>query len=611
MPETVSTASRLWPPADGLRLLWGIRGTVTASQVAARLARRTRYRWLYPHFGNCLYRSGTAEDHRAALAEARACADEADPPAASIAVPETAASLRSRRVGFLNLPALELNGPSAWVSAPDDDRLWLYNLHYGEWAVTLASAFRTSDDPSYRDALIELVGDWIDRNPLGSEPGWEPYPIARRLVAWSRVAVLLRADPVWQRFWSNKLASSLRSQARVLAHNLERDLANNHLIADYRALAWIGLTFAGWPEARRFQELGLGGLLAELHRQVLPDGAHDERSVSYHAIVLQDALETWCLAAMANDRRAPRIAAFLGPMTRFLAAMRAPDGSWPMVNDTVPGYPDDPDVLLAAAARLSHGDLFAPQTASGRPGGSNETAGAFPAAGYVVIAGADGDWALFDAGPMGPDRMPGHGHADALSVELRRGHAALVVDPGVYTYQAGPWRDHFRATAAHNTAVIDGQDQCVFWGAFRVAYPVRARLIEWSATHAVGEHRGYGRLSDPVMHRRRVELVGSGTWLLEDRFEGRGSHEVALVLQLARGAHLDVQGTGGRAVWADGTWLEIAAPLAPDGAVARRGDGWISPGWNLKHPAPKYVLEWRHPLPTASRLILRAGTGGS
>ena len=42
--------------------------------------------------------------------------------------------------------------------------------------------------------LIALVADWIDGNPVGSEPGWEPYPLSRRLVAWSRLPLVLGGD---------------------------------------------------------------------------------------------------------------------------------------------------------------------------------------------------------------------------------------------------------------------------------------------------------------------------------------------------------------------------------------------------------------------------------
>jgi hypothetical protein len=109
------------------------------------------------------------------------------------------------------------------------------------------------------------------------------------------------------------------------------------------------------------------------------------------------------------------------------------------------------------------------------------------------------------------------------------------------------------------------------------------------------------------VHRRRLELVAAGTWRIDDRFDGHGEHDVSLGLQMAEGANLAVDGTSGRATWPDGTWLEIDGSLAPAGARAAGHDSFVSPGWNVKIPAPKYTLAWRGTPPTECRLILRAG----
>ena len=68
---------------------------------------------------------------------------------------------------------------------------------------------------------------------------------------------------------------------------------------------------------------------------------------------------------------------------------------------------------------------------------------------YVIV--------ICDAGPIGPDYVPGHGHADLFSFELSLNGARLVVDSGVASYEAGPMRQYCRSTRAHNTLEIDGQ----------------------------------------------------------------------------------------------------------------------------------------------------------
>ena len=314
-----------------------------------------------------------------------------------------------------------------------------------------------------------------------------------------------------------------------------------------------------------------------------------------------------------------------------------------MVNDSVPGYPMDPRSVLLAGGVLFQNREFLRRGKGGDPGyaawfngslsrgslslasisddriwvnaglndlglndsGPNDTMTVFKDAGYAVLQDKNQSYLFFDAGPMGPKHIQGHGHADALSFVLYGRGRPLIVDPGVFSYHNKFWRDHFRNTMAHNTVAIDNQDQCVFWGPFRVAYPPKVRLLESSDNHVVGEHEGYTRLSKPVIHRRRIERRTTNEWEILDQFEGRGEHEFALNLQFAPGANAQVSGVNGEARWPDGTSLQVICATPPEKALACIEPGWVSPGWNLKEEAPKYVLHWRSKVPTETRVILK------
>jgi hypothetical protein len=535
---------------------------------------------------------------------------------------QVAASCRERRFSYLNLPDLNLGNPVDWTAAPEENRLWQYNLHYGEWALQLGQAATSTQDATGTSLLlIELLEDWIDNNPPGSTPGWEPYPLCRRLVLWSRLPFLLPQEPRWQRFWSRTLEPSLRLQARFLRRNLEHDVPNNHLLANFRALAWVGMFFPSWPESKQLAQFGLDGLWSQARRQVLADGVHDERSISYHTIVLQDLLETWLLARSREVSVPSDIEPLLHGMFEFLAATRTPNGTWPMLNDTVPGYPIDPEQVLAAGAALfSRPELIShtenPSRSTYRDwlvgplatthGGSSPTpldSKIFQDAGYAVLRD-EHTYLLFDAGPMGPARLPGHGHADSLSFELHTGNVGLIVDPGVFTYAAGRWRNHFRATASHNTVAVDEQDQCVFWGAFRVAFPPASELTSWSEDHVEGQHDGYCRFSDAVLHRRRISRIGPGTFEILDIFEGSGDHRFDLNLQFSPTAQATTCSLGATVHWPGETRLEIKPVEPSSSASSRIEDGWISAGWHRKERAPRYVLSWRGKAPLENRLII-------
>ncbi len=608
---------------------WDALRRTPARVLAARLRRRLRFGGLYPWAGERLFPAPRVLDSAVGQPGEHPFREAARAtPARQPALLEEADRLRSRVFAFLNLEPRPMGRPVDWERSPSGNRLWAYTLHYGEWALTLGHAALATGREEYRDALLELLADWLDHNRVGSEPGWEPYPLSRRLVAWSRLHLALERDGVWRRFWPERLEPSLRRQAAFLRVNLEHDVPNNHLIANYRALAWVGLLFGHWPEAERLRRAGLEGLWREMRRQVLPDGVHDERSISYHTLVLMDLLETWRLAMALGEPVPPDVEPALVRMFEFLAATAAPDGSWPMLNDTVPGYPIDPrDALLAGAALFGRGDWRCAAT-GGDPGyaawlgspveglvepepPSPAPLAVFADAGYAV-ARDELTTLYFDAGPMGPDRILGHGHADTLGIVLYGLGRPMLVDPGVCTYEAGSWRDHFRSTAAHNTVTVDGEDQCVFWGPFRASLPAPARLLEASAERVAGEHLGYRRLTGSVIHRREVVRHSPGVWELVDRLDGSGRHDCAVGFQLAIGAQVAVEETGATATWPDTRGsLRMRRPNGQASLPFRVSSGWSSVAWNLKHEAPRLTLAWTADCPVESRVVLEVIRGAA
>ncbi|MEM7356025.1 MAG: alginate lyase family protein, partial [Acidobacteriota bacterium] len=398
--------------------------------------------------------------------------------------------------------------------------------------------------------------------------------------------------------WRTALEPSLRRQARCLAANLEHDVPNNHLIGNYRALAWVGLLFEHWPESEGWRKVGLKGLWWEMDRQILPDGVHDERSLSYHPIVLRDLFETWQLARRRGVDTPSHLSETLGKMLCFLVATRTPNGTWPMVNDSVPTYPEDRAALIDSVTS-------ALEQPSERPNRVDDAGvSAFPEAGYAILRPTPDDYLFFDAGPMGPTQVPGHGHADALSFVLYGNGRPLIVDPGVDTYEAGQRRDELRSIAVHNTVTVDDQEPCTFWGPFRVTDLPGACLIEWSESHLLGQHQGYKRLAHGVTHHRRITWLDDGCWEIHDRFEGVGEHTFAFNLQLAPGAQVDLEGLDAVARWSDGTQLVMRPDVPLAEARTEIVEGWVAPDWNRRVAASRYLLRWNAQVPFELRTRL-------
>jgi len=369
----------------------------------------------------------------------------------------------------------------------DVTKLWLYHLHYFD-------DLNARDAPHRRAWHEAILNRWVADNPPGDGPGWEPYPVSRRIVNWVKWALAGNVLPV-------NCRESLAAQARWLMRRLEYHLLGNHLFANGKALVHVGAYFDG-PEADTWYERGRKIIEGELREQILADGGHFERSPMYHAAALEDLLD------LANVQRA---FGHLVPlhwvgaqqrMRSWLRVMCHPDGGISFFNDAAFGMAPELAELERYAGRLN---LAAPRQ-------DRNPLEVLEPSGYCRMARGPA-YVLCDCAPLGPDYLPGHGHADTLSFEMTLGRQRLIVNSGTSQYGVDDERHRQRGTAAHNTLTLDEQNSSEVWSGFRVARRARAQILaaSSSAGHTVveGRHDGYARLPGRNLHVRR--------WVLDDR----------------------------------------------------------------------------------------------
>ena len=370
--------------------------------------------------------------------------------------------------------------------------LWEYNLHYFEylWALPYAEG-------------RHVALDWIERHTLArGRVGWDPYPVSLRLMNWcgyfyGRHREATQADaPLRASLWA-----SIQLQADWLAAHLEFHLRGNHLLENAAALAACGACFAG-ERAEAWLRAGLEVLARELPEQVLADGGHFERSPMYQLRV------TYVLALLANtgsERAGAVVAEPLAKLRAALGSLCHPDGEIALLNDSAVGIANRPADLVDADSRA--GSFALPQT------------------GYYGARSAAGHYVICDAAPIGPDYLPGHAHGDLFSFELSLAGRRVIVDAGVHGYEADAMRSYCRSTRAHNTVEVEGQDQCEFWAAFRVARRGRPRDVLWrergDGFELGGWHDGYERLPGRPRHRRRFRWHDAGVLLVRDTIRAR------------------------------------------------------------------------------------------
>ncbi len=409
-------------------------------------------------------------------------------------------------LGFLN-QTRKVGWPPDW-NRRDPPLLWQYNLHYFEYLWEL----------DYEQAR-EAARDWIRVHKLGrGQTGWEPYPVSLRLENWCAVFFArFRARTESDSEWRDELWQSIWLQAQWLLEHPETHLLGNHLLENGIALALMGACFGG-EAARRWRDAGLRILRREIGEQVLADGAHFERSPMYQLRV------AYALALLANGGDAELrelVDEPLEAMARALEKLRHPDGEIALFNDSALGVYRAPAEVIAFA-----------EQASGRNRGADKTAGgafALAEAGYYgtrVPAERGKHYLLCDAGPIGPDYIPGHAHGDIFSFELSLDGRRVIVDAGVFDYEASSMRAYCRSTAAHNTVEIDGRDQCELWQAFRVGRRGRPHDVSWkldeNGFRLSGWHDGYRWLKERPVHRREFSWHDAGVLMVRDTIEADG-----------------------------------------------------------------------------------------
>lgn len=396
-----------------------------------------------------------------------------------------------------------------WDSA-DRTKLWRYNLHY--------FADLVADDAVHRlDWHIEYLSCWVDHNPFPVGSGWEPYPTSLRIVNWIKWS-LAGNEP--REAWSKSLAF----QAEWLYRNIEWHLLGNHLFENARALYFAGLYF-DTPESKRWLEKGEGILRREIDEQILADGGHFELSPMYHSIVLEGVLDllniSRAFASKSSEELASKFESTASSMLSWLESMVHPDDEISLFNDAAFGIAAKPAALKDYARRL------------GLQWEKPETEISFLSeSGYVRVACSDAVL-IADVGPIGPDYLPGHAHADSLGFEFSLFGQRLFVDTGCSTYEDSEERLRQRGTAAHNTVVVGGKNSSEVWSSFRVAERARPRDVEVSDEESgfrvTAAHDGYDRLSPGLLHRRNWKLK-SNCLEIRDDLEGETLPARALFL---------------------------------------------------------------------------------
>jgi hypothetical protein len=529
--------------------------------------------------------------------------------------------------------------------------LWEANRHLH--LATLAQAHALTGDSRYALGIQQQVDSWIEQCPPGRGPNWvSALELGIRLINWSIAWQLLGGSraklfqtPAGAAFRERWLRS-IYEQTRMIVGNLSRfSSANNHLIGEAAGVYVAASTWPLWPQMHAWGERCRKILEEECVKQNASDGGNREQAFSYQTFVLDFLLIAGLAARARGEDFSPVYWRRLELMIDFLASMTNYAGRLPMIGDaddghvvklaSEPGFSPQGSLIATGAVLFERPDLAVKagaldsKTATllgveavrrlaylkqrGRAGFRPHLQ--FAESGYYLIGNAfetpDEVRLLVDAGPLGYLSIAAHGHADALAFTLGIGDREILVDPGTFAYHTDPtWRRYFRSTLAHNTVGIDGEDQSLQAGNFMWTDHARARCIEFQAGTArqrfVGEHDGYQRLADPVVHRREINYDPDKHLIeVDDTLRCEGEHSARRAWHFAENCQVERVGDGIKVT--NGTAQVFLEPLEElarveihRGGTAEQG-GWISRSFGRKVPCTTVLWHSRVAGPTVLR----------
>ena len=470
-----------------------------------------------------------------------------------------------------------------WLTAnfPRDPE-WRMDLSKFYYGLDLAFAFNENGNYEYLDAWEQLVASWIRQVPADLDPN---EVIGRRILNWiyARSAFKENSDRMSDEL-EQLLFTSIDQQSRYLRSNLSAE--RNHRTLELYALFIVAVALPDLDADGSLREFTITQLYENIQSDIREDGVQRENSTHYHMIVLRSFL-----GVLVNARRfaidlPENFATRVERACEFALHCQRPDGLIPALSDSDTG--SYRDLLRLAAHQFDRLDFLYVAT-SGRHGVPPEhTNISFPESGYFIQRS---DWSssarylMFDCGPLGDG---GHGHYDALNVELAANGQTLIVDPGRFTYSEHGsinWRRWFKGTAAHNTVCVDGLDQTPY----RCGKPgnevATARLVQ--RLNAPGLDVLCGEVTSPayeVKHRRTIVFVRGEYWLILDQLSGDRPHRFDLRFHLTPEALNQTKVSGGGFNSMVRT-PEVALLFAP-ARLPCIEPGWVAPAYGIKHQAP-------------------------
>ena len=452
------------------------------------------------------------------------------------------------------------------------DAKYVWEVNRLQFLIPLAIFYSKDKDIKVLKNFIEIISYWGKENPYLIGVNWySNIEVNIRLIVWFLcwnildVANLLKKDiDYFNEFVDNIWLPLIYSHCIYsYKHPSKYSSANNHLIAEATGL-FIASSFWKFEESEKWCKHSKKILEKEIILQHSENGINKEESGEYIHFITDFFLLAYIVAGKTGNDLSNNYSEMLNRIIDYIYESTDADCKYPR-------YGDDDDGFVFILANEKHNNfrsllvsgaiLFADpkyKMKSGTIDKKNlllfgdegkikyEKLDEFNLVPQSKLYFEEGHFYLkhfsrdadiyfhFNAAPLGYHSIAAHGHADALSFEMRLNNKEVFVDPGTYSYYGFPeWRNYFRSTLAHNTVCIDYEDQAKQAGAMMWLNHYKTEVLEVSSSkesdRIKAAHNGYEKKN--IKHIRTVSFDKSKiSFIITDEVVNYGSKEVEILI---------------------------------------------------------------------------------
>ncbi len=407
--------------------------------------------------------------------------------------------------------------PIDWSHQPTTDWYEHKNiLNRGSVVGLPVDASYHTRDPKWIDLFRSVFYDWTDENPTPEVTAHADYPTWRTLdsalrLGWlvSRFSKVTHIKEFEDELWANYLYSIWEHTDYLRKDDFD---GGNWLAMVTSAVMGIALEFPEFKDNKLWLAYGKDAFEKNVLRDVYEDGKEVEDSPGYVCMAYTGMYSTLKALDEAGVDVNPEVRERLSKTLTFIGAVIQPDGFLPDIGDG--GGPLGYD-MLGPSRYFDREDILYILTA-GKEGAKPEKASIhFPNGNWSVMRSEydPSDWTsarhLVFKSSSGS-----HGHLDVLSFTAFGYGRALLIDPGIRSYEGADVARYVR-TAYHNTICIDDKDQSRGGG----------KTEKWYSNAGLDYLLATNRPHKEMDHTRDILFVKPDYWVVHDVIIGQGDHK--------------------------------------------------------------------------------------